>query len=229
MYRIFDHPCNKLGMAEKHTVTEKDHTPKRKREGEEENTSPSKKSRVAETEKRSTFERSLVELSGATLEQLDEFKKITADPSVMKTISKGETWSAQRVDELVAEARKDDKEDVLKRDYFHWLVLAKEEDKDDTPHVVGYVGFHPFRPRKGLQIRVFVSPARCGHGSNAVRLAIEKYYQLGCDRPIWSVVSKANMPSFKLFERLPGWEHKGSQKLYGSSHELFLATPPETK
>lgn len=212
---------------------ERDHASKRKRDADEDEEGNQEVKRAKNEDKiedkkeeAAQEERYLVALSEASDQQISEFESIVADPAVMKSIKNGKPWDRSQVDDLVRSAKEDDKGDQPSREYFHWLVVFKGEAEQEA-RVVGYVGFHPFPYKKALQIRVFVRPSGRGHGSNAVKLAIKKYYtELGFNQAIWSTVPSTNMPSIRLFNSLSDWTYKGEENLYNRRpHKLWVVTP----
>lgn len=182
--------------------------------------------KASTTSTKKVYERSLVSLSATSEAQLKEFESIASDSSVMNSIHTG-PWNRRKIDDLVKSTREDDRTNQHNRDYFHWLVLAKGEDEPEA-HVVGYVGFHPFKNKpNSLQIRVFVKPSGQGHGTNAVDLSIKEYYtKLKLRKPIWSVIEPSNTPSVKLFRSLSDWEDKETIPVYRKDHRVFLVKPP---
>ena len=140
-------------------------------------------------------------LNLATEEDLVNLAKIGSMPEVYTYISNKHPWDAAYIHDIYNNAVK--YASMLRRDYYHWLIIYNKE-------CVGYVGIRPFygnfspdeckdKLQKCCQIRWFISPHHRGNKLSiyAGRHIVHFFKSMFANKTLFANIDKMNIPSMK--------------------------------
>uniref|UniRef100_A0A6C0I1T0 N-acetyltransferase domain-containing protein n=1 Tax=viral metagenome TaxID=1070528 RepID=A0A6C0I1T0_9ZZZZ len=140
-------------------------------------------------------------LNLATEEDLINLAKIGSMPEVYTYISNKHPWDAAYIHDIYNNAVK--YASMLRRDYYHWLIIYNKE-------CVGYVGIRPFygnfspdeckdKLQKCCQIRWFISPHHRGNklSTFAGKHVVHFFKSIFPNKTLFANIDKLNMASIK--------------------------------
>jgi RimJ/RimL family protein N-acetyltransferase len=140
-------------------------------------------------------------LNLATEEDLVNLAKIGSMPEVYTYISNKHPWDAAYIHDIYNNAVK--YASMLRRDYYHWLIIYNKE-------CIGYVGIRPFygnfspdeckdKLQKCCQIRWFISPHHRGNklSTFAGRHIVHFFKSMFPNKTLFANIDKKNIASIK--------------------------------
>ncbi|MGO8814085.1 MAG: GNAT family N-acetyltransferase [Terriglobia bacterium] len=151
-----------------------------------------------------------------------EFRKLTADPLVVRYITTGEPWPDERVQEFVARQC----ENWEKHHICLWKLLPKDSDA-----LIGICGLQHLAGTPDVEIGWWLAPSHWGKGlaTEAARQALAYGFEVSNIERIVAIAQSANRDSLRVMDRI-GMRfereaiHKGIRVvLYAIERDRFLS------
>ena len=163
----------------------------------------------------------LVELTDA---HKGDMQALTRDPGIMKTVCRGEAWSAEKLDQFYVYLNEERTQDNQVRTHHYWGICVAGSES-----VVGCVGFHPspFHKSDGtnatLYDTIFVNRGASMNGvaSAAMVLAIAEIKRRRPRCVLGAHIKKGNSASGKMHRAVGYWKEK-EFSYGGKTYYVFL-------
>jgi len=128
-------------------------------------------------------------------EDWEEFRRLTADPLVVRYISTGEPWPDERVQEFVSRQR----ENWEKHRICLWKLLPKDSDT-----LIGICGLQRLPEGPNVEIGWWLAPSHWGQGlaTEAARQALAYGFEVSNFERIVAIAQAANRDSLRVMEKL---------------------------